>query len=91
MAFTRLMSHAAAHCCTQRTGMIPLYCCRMASDTVTASTLCIVLYGTGADFGRYALFSSALPAQMLTNASPSSIRMVRTLIVYAVNRFLLTT
>ncbi|KAI0696991.1 hypothetical protein C8T65DRAFT_729542 [Cerioporus squamosus] len=53
--------------------MIPLFCVRMASDAVTASTLCVVLYdATTADFR-------------------SSVKLVKTLILYAINRFVLTT
>ncbi|KAI0748081.1 hypothetical protein C8Q80DRAFT_714387 [Daedaleopsis nitida] len=53
--------------------MIPLFCVRMLADTVTASTLCVVLYDRTSDqFG-------------------SSIKLVKTLIMYAINRFVLTT
>ncbi|KAH9841050.1 uncharacterized protein C8Q71DRAFT_436103 [Rhodofomes roseus] len=55
--------------------MIPMFCSRMASDAVFTITLCVVLYDTSTD----------------SNYSSGSVRLVKLLIVYAINRFVLTT
>ncbi|KIJ65814.1 hypothetical protein HYDPIDRAFT_39001 [Hydnomerulius pinastri MD-312] len=52
--------------------MVPLFFTRVASDTVTAITLCVVLYDSQTSFKR-------------------SVRLVKTLIIYSMNRFVLTT
>ncbi|KAH7890617.1 hypothetical protein F5I97DRAFT_50425 [Phlebopus sp. FC_14] len=52
--------------------MVPLFFTRVASDTVTAITLCVVLYDSRTDFRR-------------------SSRLAKNLIVYSMNRFVLTT
>ncbi|KAF9228328.1 hypothetical protein BS17DRAFT_805833 [Gyrodon lividus] len=52
--------------------MVPLFFTRVASDTVTAITLCVVLHDSRTKFQR-------------------SLRLVKTLIIYSMNRFVLTT
>lgn len=70
--------------------MIPLFCVRMLSDAVTATTLCVVLYDATTDFGR--LVSSIFGPRPATHEFyNSSVKLVKTLIMYAINRFVLTT
>jgi len=57
------------------TGLVPLYCIRVVSDAITAVVLCVVLYEASS---RLAIFTG-------------SKRLFKTLMVYAMNRFILTT